>query len=138
MNAVYVCFSNYSSGSTDIGMALMTLFLPIELWNDWRKRNGNVNGDSPHDDNLSRTIDSFDSFDEDLMSAKTSHCLFILMRDRTLELADQTKQKPWDHKRHMLAGEHKIYALWVSIARSTYFTHNLSVIIHTYHHNYVS
>ncbi len=103
MNALHIYFSNHSSGSADIGMALMTLFLPIELWNDRRIRKSNDNGESQDDDNLNRTIDSFDSFDEDLESAQTSYyCLFVLMRDRTLELTDQTKQKHWCHKKHML------------------------------------
>jgi len=98
-------------------MALMALFLPIELWNDWwaRKSNeaakrSNDDGESPDDDhfNVNRTIETFDSFDEDLMSAKTPYCLFSVMCDRTLELTDQTKQlKPWNHKKHMLAGEYK-------------------------------
>uniref|UniRef100_A0A7S2LK32 EamA domain-containing protein n=1 Tax=Skeletonema marinoi TaxID=267567 RepID=A0A7S2LK32_9STRA len=98
---------------TYIGMALMALFLPIELWNDWwaRKSNeaakrSNDDGESPDDDhfNVNRTIETFDSFDEDLMSAKTPYCLFSIMCDRTLELTDQTKQlKPWNHKKHMLA-----------------------------------
>eukprot|EP00573_Skeletonema_grethae_P007989 CAMPEP_0201702146 /NCGR_PEP_ID=MMETSP0578-20130828/35369_1 /ASSEMBLY_ACC=CAM_ASM_000663 /TAXON_ID=267565 /ORGANISM="Skeletonema grethea, Strain CCMP 1804" /LENGTH=427 /DNA_ID=CAMNT_0048189621 /DNA_START=60 /DNA_END=1343 /DNA_ORIENTATION=+ len=102
---------------TYIGMALMTLFLPIELWKDWRMRtrkSNDNNGESAHDDNLNRTIDSFDSFDEDLVSAKTSYCLFILMRDRTWELADQKKSKPWNHKKHMLAALQIAPAMFVA------------------------
>lgn len=102
---------------TYIGMALMALFLPIELWNDKRERkrdeaarqsnSNDAESLDDHDDNcLNRPIETFDSFDEDLCSAKTPYSLFHVICGRTRNLADQTKQiKPWNHKKHMLAGE---------------------------------
>ena len=95
-----------SLGPTDIGMALMALFIPMELWNDRLARKSNDNGESS-DDQIIRTIDSYDSFDQELMAATTPYCIFNVVCDRTMELTDQTKQiKPWNHKKHMLAGEH--------------------------------
>ena len=90
-------------------MALMALFIPMELWNERLARKSNDdNRESPDgDDHIIRTIDSYDSFDQELMAATTSYCIFNVVCDRTMELTDQTKQiKPWNHKKHMLAGEH--------------------------------
>jgi len=99
---------------TYIGMALMALFIPIELWNDWRVRKMNERNYAPSDDNYNiRTIMTVDSFDQDLSTAKTPTCFFNIVFGRTKDLADQTKQiKKWNHKKHMLAGEFaKIYEL---------------------------
>ena len=104
-------FLTFPLGQTDIGMALMALFLPIELWNEWLARKSNDNDEeSPDDkDHVIRTIDSYDSFDQDLMAATTPYCILSIVCDRTMELTDQTKQiKPWNHKKHMLAGEYNI------------------------------
>ena len=90
-----------------MGMALMALFLPIELWNDWLTRKRNNDEELP--DVIVRTIDSYDSFDQDLMAATTPYCIFNIVCDRTKRLTDQTEQiKPWNHKKHMLAGEYNI------------------------------
>ena len=104
---------------TYIGMSLMApLFLPIELWNDWKarkiwkrysRRSSNAS-DEETDDGcggcMNMSLETVDSFDEDLESMKTPYCLINLMRERTIALADQKKQiKPWNHKKHMLAGE---------------------------------
>jgi amino acid permease len=96
---------------TYIGMALMALFIPIELWNDWRVRRlkeaARESNYAPDDFMTIRSMATVDSFDEDIRnSAKTPYCLFNLMFGRTRDLADQTKQiKKWNHKKHMLAGE---------------------------------
>ena len=98
---------------TYIGMSLMApIFLPIELWNDWRakkirKRYGHKEAELVDDeeetdaceDYLSTSLETVDSFAEDLDSIKTPYCLFRVMRNRTIALADQKRQiKPWNHK----------------------------------------
>ena len=95
----------FSLGPTDIGMALIALFIPMEFWNDRLARKSNDNEESP-DDDIIQTMDSYDSFDQELMAATTPYCIFNVVCDRTMELTDQTKLiKPWNHKKHMLAGK---------------------------------
>ncbi|KAL7431547.1 hypothetical protein ACHAXM_003421 [Skeletonema potamos] len=101
---------------TYIGMALMALFIPIELWNDWRVRKMNERNYAPSDDNYNiRTIMTVDSFDQDLSTAKTPYCFFNIVFGRTKDLADQTKQiKKWNHKKHMLAALQIAPAMFVA------------------------
>lgn len=80
---------------TYIGMSLMALLLPFELWNDWRTRKNCTPVANDLDMNL-RTVDSF-ALDIE-MSAHEPCGLFDVMYRRTIDLTNHKKQKKWNHK----------------------------------------
>lgn len=96
---------------TYLGMSLMApLFLPLELYNDWRARkireeNRRKEAENDNDDPLNIiSIETSDSFEQELNGCETANCLFNVMYIRSKDLADQNQQiKPWNHKKHMLA-----------------------------------
>jgi hypothetical protein len=87
------------------------LFLPLEIYNDWRarkiwkeSRRKEAENDYDKDDPLNTSLESADSFEQELNSCETANCLINVMYIRSKDLADQNQQiKPWNHKKHMLA-----------------------------------
>ena len=95
---------------TYLGMSLMApLFLPLELYNDWRARkirqeSRQKEAENDKDDPLNTSIETADSFEQELNGCETANCYFNVMYIRSKDLADQNQQiKPWNHKKHMLA-----------------------------------
>ena len=87
---------------TFTGMALLVLYLPVELWKERHPAWIDVQDDCCGMD----CAESVDSFDADLREAKTAYGMVQVASSRVINLVNTTERKRWNHKTHILAALH--------------------------------